>query len=148
MAVQRQRSGSYRMQRTEPDRLLHRELTREIIGAFYACYTALGFGFLESVYRKSLAAELRHRGLQVVEELPLEVYYRGVLAGRFRLDLVVERRVAVELKSTVLLGPTDKRQLINYLRASDLRVGLLLHFGPEPAFHRLVSPLLLKDAVR
>jgi GxxExxY protein len=133
------------MERKGPDRLLYRELTREIIAAFYACYSTLGFGFLESVYRKALATELRHRHLHVGEEIPLEVYYRGILTGRFRLDLVVERRVALELKSTIVLGPTDKRQLINYLRASDLRVGLLLHFGPQPSFHRLVSPLVLKD---
>jgi GxxExxY protein len=133
------------MKRRGPDRLplLERELTGAIIGAFYQCYTTLGFGFLESVYRRSLATELRHRRLRVVEEAPLEVVYQGVTVGHFRLDLLVEQRIAVELKAGMVLGPTDQRQLINYLRAADLEVGLLLHFGPQPKFHRLVSPKVL-----
>ena len=143
MAPQRQGSESYRMERRRPDALIERELTGQIIGAFYECYTSLGFGFLESVYRKALATELRYRNLKVAEESPLEVNYRGIPVGRFRLDLLVEGRVAVELKSTLILGPTDQRQLINYLRAAHLDVGLLLHFGPKPEFHRLVSPRVL-----
>lgn len=133
------------MKRTRPDRLqlLQRELTGEIIGAFYECYSTLKVGHLESVYRKALAIELRHRGLEVREEAPLEVTYRGVVVGHFRLDLFVEHRVAIEVKSTLVLGPTDQRQLINYLRAGNIDVGLLLHFGPEPVFHRLVSPRIL-----
>jgi len=136
------------MTRKEPDRveLVERELTGQIIGAFYQCYSSLGFGFLESVYRRALALELRHRNLTVVEEKPLEVVYRGVPVGHFRLDLLVERCVAVELKSAIALGPTDQRQVINYLRAGNLQVGLLLHFGPQPAFHRLVSPEVLSAA--
>jgi len=79
------------MTRKHPDdvRLLERELTGEIIGAFYTCYNELGFGFLESVYRHALATELRSRNLRVIEEYPIGVYYRGVVAGWFRLDLVV-----------------------------------------------------------
>jgi GxxExxY protein len=123
--------------------LLERELTGEIIGAFYHCYRQLGFGFLESVYRNALATELRYRGLAVETECPLEVVYLGVLVGRFRLDMLVERRVALELKSSVLLAPVDRRQLINYLRAANVDVGLLLHFGPTAKFHRLVSPQFL-----
>lgn len=135
------------MQRKRPDRvqLLERDLTGEIIGAFYACYSSLGFGFLESVYRRALAAELRHRKLEVIEEAPLQVLYRGAAVGHFRLDILVEGRVALELKAALVLGPTDQRQLINYLRAADLKVGLLLHFGPQPAFHRLVSPRVLQS---
>jgi GxxExxY protein len=133
------------MKRKRPDRLqlLERELTGEIIGAFYECYSSLRFGHLESVYRKALAIELRYRNIAVVEEAPLEVMYRGVVVGHFRLDLFVEQRVALEIKSTLVLGPTDQRQLINYLHAGNIDVGLLLHFGPEPVFHRLVSPRVL-----
>lgn len=117
------------MKRTKPDRLqlLERELTGEIIGAFYECYSSLRFGHLESVYRRALAIEIRYRGLEVIEEAPLEVTYRGVVVGHFRLDLLVEHRVALEVKSTLILGPTDQRQLINYLRAGNIDVGLLLH---------------------
>jgi GxxExxY protein len=129
------------MTRKGPDRvpLLEREVTGEIIGAFYACYNELGYGFLESVYRRALATECRLRGLHVAEERPIEVVYKGVSVGVFRSDLVVENRVIVEIKSTSTLHPTDKRQLLNYLRATRLEVGLLLHFGPEPKFHRFAN---------
>lgn len=119
--------------------LLQRELTGEIIGAFYECYNDLRFGFLESVYRRALATECRRRGLPVAEESPVEVCYKGVSVGAFRMDLIVGGRVVVEVKASTRLGPTDQRQLLNYLRATNLEVGLLLHFGPEPTFHRLVN---------
>ena len=125
------------------------QVTGAVIGAFFDVYNALGFGFLESVYRRSLAEELRSRGLEVREEAPVAVRYRELEVGHFRLDLLVERSVACELKATMLLGPADKRQLINYLRATDLAVGLLLHFGPAPRFHRITPPRrFLADDVR
>jgi GxxExxY protein len=79
------------MTRTRPDelQLLERELTGEIIGAFYECYSDLGFGFLETVYRRALATECRSRGLHVAEECPVEVIYKGVLVGTFRMDLII-----------------------------------------------------------
>jgi GxxExxY protein len=119
--------------------LLERELTGEIIGAFYECYNDLGFGFLESVYRRALATELRARGRHVAEEAPLEVRYKGVLVGSFRMDLLVESRIVVEVKAGSAPGPTDKRQLLNHLRSSNLEVGLLVHCGPEAKFSRLAS---------
>ena len=119
-------------------------ITKIVIGAFYDTYNALGFGFLESVYRRAMRLELAARGVGVTEETPVNVTYRGASVGWFRLDLLVERRIAVELKATAVLGPTDKRQLLNYLRATDLDVGLLLHFGPAPRFIRLVSPRVLR----
>ena len=130
----------------EPDRL--RELpefglTQSIIGAFFQTYNGLGYGFLESVYRRALVRELRERHLHVLEETPVDVWYKGEVVGMYRLDILVERRVAVELKSTTTLNPTDRRQVVNYLRATKLDVGLLLHYGPEPNFHRIVSPRVL-----
>jgi GxxExxY protein len=120
------------------------DITGEIIGAFYETWNELGFGFLESVYRRSLVLVLRERGLEVREEAPVMALFRGEPVGLFRLDLLVEGSVAVELKATSVLGPTDKRQLMNYLRATDLDVGLLLHFGPEAKFIRVASPRMLK----
>ncbi|HEV7990544.1 MAG TPA: GxxExxY protein [Gemmatimonadaceae bacterium] len=130
-----------RMTRKRPDQLqlLEWELTGEIIGAFYAVYNELGFGFLESIYRRTLATECRLRGLRVIEEAPVEVVYKGVEVGRFRVDLVVADRVIVEVKSASQLGPTDKRQVTNYLRATSLEVGLLCHFGPEASFYRFAD---------
>lgn len=115
------------------------DLTREIIGGFYDCYNELGSGFLESVYRRSLAVELRLRGLSVVEEAVVEAVYKGVEVGVHRMDMLVSGRVIIEVKATAVLGPSDKRQVLNYLRASELEVGLLLHFGPVPKIHRLTS---------
>jgi GxxExxY protein len=137
------------MTRKRQDRLpaLETELTGQIIGAFYCCYNELGFGFLESVYRRALTIELRLRGFHVVEEAIVEAMFRGVCVGTYRLDLLIEQRVVVEVKATALLGPADKRQLLNYLRASDLEVGLLLHFGPEPKVHRLSSTNLRRRPI-
>src|SRR6185436_8424248 len=98
----------------------------------------LGHGFLESVYRRALAIELRSLGLAVVEEAALEVWYRGTKIGRFRADLLVEKRVIVEIKTGRAFSDPDRKQLLNYLRASDIEVGLLLLFGPTPVFKRLV----------
>jgi GxxExxY protein len=117
--------------------------TRAIIGAFYETYNVLGYGFLESVYRESLALELRDMGLEVQCEMPIRVFYKARPVSFFRADMVVDARVIVELKSGSVLGPTDQRQLLNYLRASTIDVGLLLHYGPTPKFHRLVSPRIL-----
>ena len=126
------------MTRKGPDRLLERALTGEIISAFYECYNELGYGFLESVYRRALTAELRARGHGCEEEGLIEVAYKGVTVGAYRFDLLVDGRVLVEAKAGEVLGPTDKRQLLNYLRATRIEVGLLLHFGPEPRFLRCV----------
>ena len=127
--------------RRRPDRthLIERALTGQIIGAFFDCYNEIGYGFLESFYRRALSAELRARGLEAREEAPVEVRYKGLGVGSFKLDLLVENRVIVEAKATSALGVADKRQLINYLRAANLEVGLLLHFGPEPRFERCIN---------
>src|SRR5947208_9375831 len=116
------------MTRKRPDLLLEGETTSRIIGAFYETYNELGFGFLESVYRRALATELRSRGLDVEVEAPIEAVYKGVVVGSFRMDLLIEHRVVVEIKASALLAPTDRRQLLNYLRATRCEVGLLLHF--------------------
>lgn len=118
--------------------LLAGEVTRAVIACFCRVYDRLGYGFLESVYRRALWHELRKDGQPVETERAMDVWYDGVRVGRLRADLVVDGRVIVEVKSAATLGPADRKQLLNYLRASDINVGLLLHFGPSPAFHRLV----------
>lgn len=126
--------------------LIERRLTGRVIECFYTVYNVLGYGMLESVYRNALVVELERAEIQSRTEVPIEVRYRGTPVGLFRLDLVVDGRVAVEVKATELLAPIAKRQLLNYLRASALDVGLLLHFGPEAKFHRLVSPRVIARA--
>ena len=121
------------------DGLFEGELSHRVIGTFYDVYHALGFGFLESVYRKSLAIELTRRGFHVAAEVPAEVRYGGQLVGTFRADLLIESRVVLELKASQKLTQADEMQVLNYLRATDLELGILLHFGPKPAFRRFVS---------
>ncbi|MEO8337882.1 MAG: GxxExxY protein [bacterium] len=120
--------------------LLEGELTGKIIAAFYETYNVLGFGFLESVYKKALAIELRLRGLSVQEEVPVDVFYKGLRVGLFRFDDLVEECVAVEIKASATLSPTDKAQTLNCLTSTSIDVGLLLHYGPEPKVYRFVSP--------
>jgi len=119
--------------------LLHGRLTREIIGAFYEVYNVLGYGFLESVYAQALFLELTRRGLHVQREVMIDVYYKGDRVGKFRADMLVAYSVVVENKASVALAKSDRDQLLNYLRCSCLEVGLLLHFGPRPAFRRVVA---------
>lgn len=123
-----------------PRELVVHQLTGQIIKCFLTVYNRLDIGMLESVYRNALEVELSRHGLCSRAEVPINVVYRGVEVGFFRMDLLVEEKVAVEVKATELLPPIAKRQLLNYLRVSHLDVGLLLHFGPEPTFHRLESP--------
>ena len=119
--------------------LLERELTGQIISAYYECYNVLRYGYLESVYRRALVIELRSRGHVCVEEGSIEVAYKGVVVGAYRFDLLVDDRVLVETKAGEVLAPSAKRQLLNYLRATRVAVGLLLHFGPEPRFFRCIN---------
>ena len=118
--------------------LIEEYLTESVIGAFYEVYNTLGFGFLEQVYVTALERELRARDHVVAREVWVPVSYKGEEISRQRIDMIVDERLVVEAKSTHDLHKSAPRQVYNYLRATRLEVGLLLHFGPEPAFYRLV----------
>lgn len=120
--------------------LLHGRVTKGLIESFYATYNNLDFGFLENVYRGALTLELQERGFRVTREVSVPILYKGIQVALYRMDFIVDDCVVVEVKSAASLGPNDQRQLLNYLRATSLEVGLLLHFGPKPKFYRLVSP--------
>ena len=127
------------MERNLPRRrLVHDELTRTIIGAFYDVYNALGFGFLEQIYMNALAIALERAGLLVERERVYDVPFRDVTVGRHRVDMLVEKSVLVEGKATHVIVDADRRQTMNYLRCTQLDVALLLHFGPRPSFQRIV----------
>ena len=126
-------------ERARGQRLLYENVTKSIIDAFYTVYNKLGFGFLESVYCDALVYELEKRGHRVAREFLVPVFYDGRAIARYRIDLVVDNVVVVELKSTEVLHPSDRRQLLNCLKATPLEVGLLVHFGPSPKFYRLVA---------
>jgi len=113
-------------------------LTRQIIAAFFYVYNRLGFGFLEAVCRRSLALVLNRAGLTVECEKLIEVWFEGTKVGHYRVDMLVEHKVIVEIKATERPVDTDRKQLLNYLRASRMEVGLLLTFGPKARFERLV----------
>jgi GxxExxY protein len=120
--------------------LLHADITRDVIAAFYYVHNALRFGFLESVYCAGLERQLIKRGRRVSRQHAVQVMLDGEELAFQRLDMVVDDRVVVEVKATELLSPHAKRQLFNYLRATSLEVGILLHFGPEPRFYRVTVP--------
>ena len=119
-------------------KLIQEPITRDIIGAFYEVYNTLGFGFLEHIYVMALERELRSRGHLVRREMGVCVMYKGEELAYQRLDMVVDDKVVVEVKSTYELHKAAQRQVYNYLRATNLEVGLLLHFGPEPKFYRSI----------
>ena len=119
--------------------LLEEELTHSVIGAFFEVYNNLGFGYLEHVYVMALERELRARGHRVAREMCVWVYYKGEELTQHRLDMVVDDKLVVEVKSTFQLHKITPRQVYNYLKSTRLEVGLLLHFGPDPAFYRLIA---------
>ena len=124
-------------ERGQQSSLLHGSLTERIIGTFYDVYNELGVGYLESVYESAMFVALTDRGLAVNRQHPVTVHFRRRLVGQFRADLIVERSVVVELKACKMVKPIHEAQVVNYLRASHLEVGLLLNFGQEPEFRRL-----------
>ena len=116
----------------------HQELTRIIIQVFYEVYNELGHGFLESVYQEAMLIVLREKCMTVEAQRPLPIWFRGGKIGDFRPDLIVGDAVVVELKAARALEPVHEAQLLNYLRASDIEVGLVLNFGSVPKMKRMV----------
>jgi GxxExxY protein len=118
--------------------LVHEELTREIIGAFYEVYRETGAGFLESVYQRSMPIALAGRGVSSEREVSITMRFRGHVVGEYRADLIAEGKVIIETKAAEKIVQAHEIQVLNYLRAANLRVGLLLNFGPRPSFRRLL----------
>ena len=118
--------------------MLHKDLTEKIIKAFYKVYNTLGYGFLEKVYQKALIVELREVGLKCDEEVPIKVYYEGINVGDYRADIIVEESVIIENKAIESIVEEHEFQLINYLKATDIEIGLLLNFGKKPQFKRKI----------
>lgn len=116
---------------------MHGELTDKIIGVFYAVYNELGSGFLESVYKSAMLLALAEAGLCAEAERPIPVMFRGQNVGNFFADILIENRVILELKTVNGINAAHESQLLNYLRATDIEVGLILNFGSKPQFKRL-----------
>ena len=123
---------------TDEHRFKHGDITQKVIRVFYEVYNELGHGFLESVYEKSLEIALNSKGLKVCRQIEIPVSFRGQLVGDFSADMLVEGGVLIELKAARSLDTSHTAQLLNYLRATDIEVGLLLNFGLKPEFKRLI----------
>jgi len=114
------------------------EITEQIIRAFFKVYNTLGYGFLEKVYLNALVIELRKMGFKADKEKKVIVYYEGQVVGDYNADLTVEDVVICELKTNETLSVGDENQLINYLKATEIEVGLLLNFGKKPEVRRKI----------
>jgi len=119
-------------------KLLHKELSEKILKIFFDVYNELGYGFLEKVYQNSLSLELRTRGLRVEVQKQIKVYYKGYEVGEYYADLLVNDLIILELKAAECMVKEFEYQLINYLRGTNIEVGILLNFGKNPEFIRKV----------
>jgi len=117
---------------------LHKELTDKIIKAFYNVYNELGFGFLENVYQNALYFELINSRLKIETQKAIEVFYQNQLVGNYRADLIVNDVIILELKAVEYLMEEHELQLINYLKATNMEIGLLLNFGKKPEIRRKI----------
>lgn len=117
---------------------LHTDTTEKIIRCFYEVYNRLGYGFLEKVYERALMIELRNSGLRATCQEPIKVYYKRELVGDYYADIIVNSSVILELKAADFIIEEHEFQIINYLRATEIEVGLLLNFGKKPEMRRKV----------
>jgi len=124
--------------------LKHGLVTDKVLKVFYHVYNELGHGFLESVYHRSLVIALQSVGLNVCSPVDIPVWFRGTQVGHFEADMLVENCVLLELKAARMLDSSHQAQLLNYLRATDIEVGLLLNFGERPEFKRVIFDNLRK----
>lgn len=124
---------------------LYSDLTDLIIKAFYNVYNKLGYGFLEKVYENGMMIELKRLGLNAEKQKQLKVFYDEFEIGEYYVDIIVNDCIIVELKAAESICPEHEAQLVNYLKASEIEVGLLLNFGKEPKFKRRVLTSEFKD---
>jgi len=117
---------------------LHQDITEKIIKAYYQVYNTLGYGFLEKVYHNALLLELRKQDFYCQSQFPIKVFYEGVQVGDYFADIIVDESVVIEIKAIESLCEEHEYQLINYLKATDIEIGLLLNFGKKPEFKRKI----------
>jgi GxxExxY protein len=118
--------------------MLHGDITEKIISAFFKVYNTLGYGFLEKVYENSLIIKLKQLGFSVEKQKNIKVYFEEHIVGEYFADLIINRKVIIEIKAVEKLCDEHKFQLINYLKATNIEVGLLLNFGKKPEFKRVI----------
>jgi GxxExxY protein len=118
--------------------ILYQDLTGKIIKCFFTVYNTLGFGFLEKVYEKALMIELHKTGINAGNQKPIKVYYNKEIVGEYFVDILAEEAIIIELKAAKCLIEDHELQLVNYLKATDKEIGLLLNFGIKPEFKRKI----------
>ena len=134
--------------------MLYEETTGKILEACFEVSNELGSGYLESVYEKALLIALRQKGLKAINQVPLKVKFRGEIVEEFFIDILVEDKILIELKSATALTKENYAQTINYLKATGLEIGLLVNFGtPKIEYRRFVNkfnekPMSLKDVLK
>ncbi|HZS26143.1 MAG TPA: GxxExxY protein [Candidatus Angelobacter sp.] len=116
----------------------HWDLCHQIVGIFYSVYNELGYGFLEAVYEEALSIGLAEAGLSARQQVSTPIWFHGRTIGEYKADIVVNNLVLLELKAAKALDASHEAQILNYLRATNIEVGLLLNFGPKPHFKRFV----------
>ena len=114
----------------------YKELTEEIIKVFYKAYNQLGYGFLEKVYENAMMIEFRKEDIYAIPQAPIKVLYEEEIVGEYYTDIVVDNKVIVEIKATKKMSEDNEAQLLNYLKATKIEVGLLMNFGPKPEIKR------------
>ena len=114
------------------------KLTEEIIKLFYKVYNTLGYGFLEKVYENAMMFELSKAGISAIAQSPINVVYENNVIGDYYADILVDNKVIIEIKAAKSIAPEHEAQLLNYLKATDIELGLLLNFGPQPEIKRKV----------
>jgi len=124
--------------KSESKKYKYEEVTEKIIGAFYNVYNALGYGFLEKVYENALILELNERAMVAKQQIPIEVHYKDKLVGEYFADIIVEDKIILEIKAVDQLTEEHTLQLINYLKSTNIEIGLLLNFGKEPQVVRKI----------
>ena len=110
----------------------HKALTEQIIQIFYKVYNTLGYGFLEKLYESAMMIEFKMKGIPAVSQSPIKVHYNNELIGEYYADIMVDDKVIVEIKAAKTMASEHEAQLLNYLKATDIEVGLLLNYGPKP----------------
>jgi len=118
--------------------LKYKELTEKIIEIFYRVYNKLGYGFLEKIYENAMMIEFGKEGIPATSQSPIKVLYEKQVIGEYFADILVDEKVIVEIKASRGLAIEHEAQLLNYLKATNIEVGLLLNFGPKPEIKRKV----------
>ncbi|MDX2190110.1 MAG: GxxExxY protein [Bacteroidota bacterium] len=118
--------------------LIHQDLSNRVIKCFYDVYNTLGYGFLEKVYENALYYELTQNGIYCTKQFPIKVHFKDQLVGEYYADILVEDKLILELKAAETIIEEHEFQLINYLKATNIELGLLLNFGKAPQFKRKI----------